>query len=345
MTHRERWVRTLHFEPVDRIPDEEFGYWSNTFPTWHDQGMSRDVTDDESADRYFGFVPRTTAAASKGLVYAPRNSIPTGLGLVPPFEPRVLEEDENYRVESDGAGIVQRVHKSGKDSIPQYLDYPLKGRREWEELFRPRLSVENAERYPENRPDWEDLKARLNSPNWGSLVEIDFSGLFGGVRNWMGFERITTMMYDDPELMHEIIEHLATLSSTVIRRAVEEINVDVAWGWEDMAFRQGPMISPTMFREFLVPRYRMITDVLHAGGVDLICTDCDGRVVDIIDCWLEAGLTGIFPCEVGVERDMTDPIVVREKYGDRVFIVGGVNKHALIAGRAAIREEIARIKP
>jgi len=26
MTHRERWLRTMHFEPVDHVPDEEFGY-------------------------------------------------------------------------------------------------------------------------------------------------------------------------------------------------------------------------------------------------------------------------------------------------------------------------------
>ena len=31
MTHRERWVRWMHFQPVDYIPDEEFGYWAENF--------------------------------------------------------------------------------------------------------------------------------------------------------------------------------------------------------------------------------------------------------------------------------------------------------------------------
>ena len=112
-----------------------------------------------------------------------------------------------------------------------------------------------------------------------------------------------------------------------------------------MAFRQGPMISPAMFREFLTPRYKMITDVLHANDIDIIFTDCDGRVIDAIDPWLEGGLTGIFPCEVGAGRDQTDPVEVREKWGEQVVILGGVNKHALGAGKEAIREEIKRIEP
>ncbi len=28
MNARERWVRCMHFQPVDHVPDEEFGYWS-----------------------------------------------------------------------------------------------------------------------------------------------------------------------------------------------------------------------------------------------------------------------------------------------------------------------------
>jgi uroporphyrinogen decarboxylase len=153
-------------------------------------------------------------------------------------------------------------------------------------------------------------------------------------------------MYDDPELMHEVFEHLATLTATVIRRACEEIHIDYAGGWEDMAFRSGPQISPRMFREFLTPNYRMITDVLRKNCVGIIIyTDCDGRVIEAIDPWLEGGLNGIFPCEVGAARDMTDPIEVRKRWGERVVILGGVNKHALIAGKAAIREEIRRMEP
>ena len=43
MTHRERWLNTLHFKPVDHVPDEEFGYWDETFTTWHPQGLPLEI--------------------------------------------------------------------------------------------------------------------------------------------------------------------------------------------------------------------------------------------------------------------------------------------------------------
>lgn len=50
MTHRERFVRTMHFESVDRIPNEEFGYWTDTLARWRSEGMPADADE----ELYFG---------------------------------------------------------------------------------------------------------------------------------------------------------------------------------------------------------------------------------------------------------------------------------------------------
>jgi len=41
MTDRERWVRCTHFQSVDHIPDEEFGYWDENFKVWQEQGFRK----------------------------------------------------------------------------------------------------------------------------------------------------------------------------------------------------------------------------------------------------------------------------------------------------------------
>jgi uroporphyrinogen-III decarboxylase len=128
----------------------------------------------------------------------------------------------------------------------------------------------------------------------------------------------------------------------VIKRSAEEIKIDYAAGWEDMCFNQGPIISPTMVRKFLTPNYKRISDILRANGCDIIYTDCDGNVNPMIDPWLEGGVNGIFPVDV---VGGSEPVAIRKKYGDKVVILGGVDKHALIAGKDAIRAEIKRIKP
>lgn len=328
MNARERWVRCLHYEPVDHVPDEEFGYWQENFTVWQEQGMSPEVTDNAIADRYFGF--------------AERSYVPANMGLEPTFAGEVIEETEKYRVVVDTVGAKQQIFKDGTSTIPHYLEFGLKNRRDWEEKFKPRLDSNLASRYPENRPDWEEMKAKFNDPEWDTPVGISTGSLFGWPRDWAGFEGISLLCYDDPGLVQEIISHLASLTVAVIKRSVEEIKVDFGHGWEDMCFRSGPIISPKLAREWLVPNYARISEALQSNGCDIIFTDCDGNIMPMIDPWLEGGMTALFPVEVG---GGSDPVAIREKYGERVGIIGGVNKRALIAGKEAIREEIRRIKP
>jgi hypothetical protein len=325
MNHRERWVKCMHFQPVDHVPDEEFGYWSENLGVWKQQGVPDTVTNLEA---YFQFAPRSGVGVGTGFSYG--------------FESKVIEQTDKYRIIIDGDGAKQQVFTDGSSSIPHYIEFGLKGRKEWEELYKPRLDIENPSRYPENRSDWEQLKTRLNDPNWSIPVGIGIGSLFGVLRNWAGFEGISMLCYDDPELVEEMVTHLADLTCAVIKRAAAEIKIDYAAGWEDMAFNNGPMISPVMLRKWLTPNYKRITDILKPSGCDIVYTDCDGNINNMIDPWLEGGVNGIFPVDVGPG---SDPVVIRKKYGHKVVILGGVNKHKLIAGKDSIKDEIRRIKP
>jgi hypothetical protein len=325
MNHRERWVKCMHFQPVDHVPDEEFGYWSENLGVWKQQGLPDTVTNLEG---YFKFAPRSGVGVGTGFSYG--------------FESKVIEQTDKYRIIIDGDGAKQQVFTDGSSSIPHYIEFGLKGRKEWEELYKPRLDIENPSRYPENRSDWEQLKTRLNDPNWSIPVGIGIGSLFGVLRNWAGFEGISMLCYDDPELVEEMVTHLADLTCAVIKRAAAEIKIDYAAGWEDMAFNNGPMISPVMLRKWLTPNYKRITDILKPSGCDIVYTDCDGNINNMIDPWLEGGVNGIFPVDVGPG---SDPVVIRKKYGHKVVILGGVNKHKLIAGKDSIKDEIRRIKP
>jgi uroporphyrinogen decarboxylase len=128
----------------------------------------------------------------------------------------------------------------------------------------------------------------------------------------------------------------------VMEPLLRDIDFDYANGWEDIAFRNGPLIGPAMFRRFLLPGYMRIASLLRGHGVNVIFTDCDGDINAIVDLWIEAGFTCQFPLEVGAG---TDPIALRERFGERVLLIGGVNKRALIAGREAIDREMERLAP
>ncbi|HEY65133.1 MAG TPA: hypothetical protein G4O02_11245 [Caldilineae bacterium] len=322
MNDRERWLATMHYEPVDHIPDEEFGYWDETFTVWHKQGLPREVKDNTIADRFFCF--------------ARREVVPVCVGLLPRFRRRVIREDERHRVIINEEGAEAVIHKDGSSSIPHFVRFPLQTRADWEE-FKRRLDPNDPRRYP---VDWEWWVRQWKDRTYPLGIHV--GSLFGWLRNWMGFEHIAVTIHDDPDWIHEMMEHLTELTIQTIQRALNDVQLDFAAFWEDMAFRSGPMISPKMFKEFMVPRYKRITDVLREHGVDIVYVDCDGDITELVELWLEAGVNTMFPLEV---RGGSDPVLIRKRFGKAVRLMGGVDKTKLIEGKEAIRKEIARLEP
>ena len=325
MNHRERFLNTLHFQPVDHVPDQEFGYWEDTLRAWHEQGLPREIDSDPKADLYFGF--------------APSAGVPVHQGLLPAFEYQVLERRGDQLLIRDVNGATCLIHASGQSSIPHFLDFALKGRPEWERDFKPRLDPDDPRRFPD--PAWWDqLEQQWETRDFP--VGIGIGSLYGWMRDWMGFERAAMMTYDDPALVEEIMEQITRIVINTIEWAAPQVQLDYAAGWEDMCFNAGPMISPAAFARLMVPRYRRISDALRAHGCDIIYTDCDGNINALVPLWLEAGINGMFPVEVA---GGSDPLVLRDKYGKDILLIGGVNKRALARGKEAIQQEIARIAP
>ncbi|MFQ6131371.1 MAG: uroporphyrinogen decarboxylase family protein [Armatimonadota bacterium] len=324
MTHRERFVRTMHYQEVDHPPDEEFGYWDDTLTAWHQQGLPEWVTDNGKANRFFGFAPRAGA--------------PVRLGLMPGFESKVLEEDERHQVVQDGSGVTHMVNKDGSSTIPKYLKFPVETREGWED-FKRRLNPVTPGRYPENFKQRMERLAEAEVP-----VGIGFGSLFGWLRNWMGFENISIACAEDPGWIDDMVEHLCQFIIALIRPVLEfpGVRFDYASGWEDMCFNHGCIISPAMFEKFLVPRYRRITELLHAHGCDVVITDCDGNINDVVHLWLEAGVNCMFPVEVAAG---TDPVALRERFGRDILLAGGVNKRELAKDKGAIEREVHRLLP
>lgn len=318
-------MRTMHFEPVDHVPDEEFGYWENTLTLWHEQGLPREIDTLPKADVYFGF--------------APRGHIPVNQGLLPGFERQVIGERGDRVLIRDEHGATCEIHTSGQDSIPHFLDFLLKGREEWEREYKPKLDPDDPRRLPEGEW-WEKLKAEWKQRDYA--LGIGIGSLYGWIRDWMGFERAAMMVYDNPVLLEEIMEQITQVMLKTIEWAAPQVDIDFGSGWEDMCFVNGPMISPKTFGELMVPRYRRITELLKKHGCDIVYTDCDGNINELVPLWLEAGVNCMFPVEVAAG---SDPIPMRDKYGRGILLLGGVNKRALIAGKEAIRAEVKRIEP
>jgi hypothetical protein len=58
---------------------------------------------------------------------------------------------------------------------------------------------------------------------------------------------------------------------------------------------------------------------------------------DIVGNWIEEGVNIMFPLEV---NGGTDPVALREKYGQGILLAGGVNKIPLAKGKKEIEQEL-----
>jgi len=314
MNNKERYYAITHYQPFDRLFHWEMGPYEETTKRWQREGMPKDKSLAELAG------------------YDAFGHAPIGLGLIPGFSYEVLDEEGEYRTYRDGDGVIKKIRKdTPPPAMPQYLKFPLQTREDWKD-FKERLDPNNPHRIPDN---WDELKKTYQNRDYP--LGINAGSLFGWLRNWMGVENIAVMLYDNPALVQEMMDHIAELVVEVLKKVVFEVDFDCAVMWEDMAYKAGSLISPEHVRQFMMPGYRKITDLLHRSGIDIIMLDSDGDVEELIPLWLECGINFIYPMEVAAGMDV---IRLREKFGKDLIIGGGMDKRILASNKEAIFEMV-----
>jgi uroporphyrinogen decarboxylase len=219
--------------------------------------------------------------------------------------------------------------------MPRFLHYTFETRAGWEKLKEERLDYKSEGRVGDVKKAVDDAHSS------GMPILIHCGSLYGWLRDWMGLENLSIALMTERGWVEEMMEHLTEMTIFLIEKALPGTDVDVAWWWEDMCYNHGPLLAPALFDELMIPRYKRITAALKKFGLDVNVLDCDGRIYDLVPGWLEAGINCMFP----IEAAHTDPWRLREEYGQRVLLLGGVNKLALIAGRESIDREIERLHP
>lgn len=317
MRPNERFLACMHFEAVDHVPLWEWEPWPSTLRRWQREALGQGNPAPQYAEC--------------------ENKVMCGVDLwmLPRYKEQVLAEDELYVTKRTDRGVVQRTPKSPDVmTMPEHVEYPVKTRADWEAL-KKRFDPADPRRVPSNWPERCE-RWRRDGP------VLVFQGprspsLFGFVRELLGPERTLYAFYDEPELVHEIMECFTEFVLGILPGIIDTAPLTGVFFWEDMCYRGGPLISPAMFREFMVPRYRRITNLARSKGIDTIFVDSDGDVSELIPLWIESGVNGVYPMEVAAGMDVAK---LRREYGRDLLITGGIDKRALTRGRQAIDDEL-----
>jgi uroporphyrinogen decarboxylase len=265
--------------------------------------------------------------------------VPVDLGPIPRFKEEVLKVNGDYIDYVTSTGVIARRLDPKKYTwytMPMFLDYPVKDRKSWGE-YKKLLDPFDPRRYPK---DWHKEKYVKASENYQNGPTVLFlTGFYGFGAQLMGVPNFVTMFYKDPELMHEMADYWAYFTIEALKDAVETLKdrIDLVFWWEDLASRQGPNISPKIFKEFCLQRYKKVTEFLKKNGIDRIMMDSDGNTDKLLPYLIEGGISGHWPLEVSSEMDAR---VLRRKYGDSLFLIGNLDKRAIAKGGEAMRKEV-----
>ena len=136
----------------------------------------------------------------------------------------------------------------------------------------------------------------------------------------MGMDNLLMTMALNPDFAHRLFARVADINIRIIRRATEAGADTISLG-DDYCSNKGPMMSPMMFRKFLLPHLKRAVDAIHEGGARCI-KHCDGYLWPILDDMVNAGIDCINPLEPVASMDMAE---VKERYGQRLCLMGNID--------------------
>jgi hypothetical protein len=256
-------------------------------------------------------------------------SVPVNTGLRNPCPEELIEETDEYIIARDRYGRRAKLFKR-KATIALPLDYPVANMDDWR-------SFEHHYEFDESRfaGDWE--AAAMSAREAGRVVTVSIPGGFDEPRQLLGEEGLCVGFYEQPELVHAILNRVGDTAFRVLERVSATVPVDQLSVHEDMAGKSGSLAGPKQIEEFIAPYYRRIWEMLADRGARLFDQDSDGDMNGVIDAFLDAGLNVMHPLEPAANMDI---VALREKYGTRLAFRGGLDKHVLRRGHAAIEAEL-----
>ncbi len=221
--------------------------------------------------------------------------------------------------------------EKGFASLPLPQSYPVKTMDDW-------LAIKPRYQFSEARleGDWE--RQAWKAGEKGEALTLEIPGGFDEPRQLMGEEELCCAYYEQPELIHDMLDTIGAMLVEVCDRVCDRVPVDILRVHEDMAGKSGPLAGPRQIDEFIKPYYRRVWDRLQERGTRLFDQDSDGDMNNVIQSFIDAGVNCMHPIEPAANMDM---VKIRETYGTQLAFYGGIDKHVLRRSKQEIEQEIA----
>ena len=151
----------------------------------------------------------------------------------------------------------------------------------------------------------------------------------------MGFERFFVRLVDDPAFVRRLLEARTRWCIAMFQKAVD-LGAEILVLGDDAAHAEGPMISPRMWREFILPYHKRIVDAFDVP----VIWHSDGNVEPLLPMAVEAGFAGLHGLEPAAGMDLAR---IKREFGHDLVLIGNVDVRVLCGSDLdLVRAEVDR---
>jgi uroporphyrinogen-III decarboxylase len=164
-------------------------------------------------------------------------------------------------------------------------------------------------------------------------------GGFDEPRQLLGEEEVCIAVYEQPEMIHDILATIRECGLQLIDTLAERgITADVMFTHEDMAGKSGSLWGPHTINEFIQPYTLPLWE--HAKerlGCRLFMQDSDGNMNAVVAATVDSGVNVMSPMEPGSGMDI---VATRAAHDTGLAFIGGLDKYMITTEKKEIDREL-----
>lgn len=246
---------------------------------------------------------------------------------------------EKYDILDGSKGIIRDkwgvIKRDTGQTTPHPIEAPIKSEKDLEAYIPPD---------PDDPSRYEPLKKMVDRFKGERAIVAIIEQPFMRVNEIRGAQDHFMDMIVNPNLILQLNDIVVAHHLKAIKNFIE-IGADVIGFSGDLATKDGPMASPRHLEKFGIDPLGKLVAFAHRHGLPCILHS-DGNIMPIMELLLgSGGIDGLHPIDPVAGLDIG---VMKEKYGDRVCLIGSIDCGPLMMWgtkeqvRQAVKENIRK---
>jgi uroporphyrinogen decarboxylase len=207
--------------------------------------------------------------------------------------------------------------------------------------------VQQVEDYNWPNPDYLDFTEVIDKlENSGDFYRASgfWSPFFHEMMDFFGMDNYFIKMYTHPEVVHSVTRHIVDFYLEANRRFFEAAGalIDGFFFGNDFGTQLNLFVKPDVFREFIFPYFRQLTELGHQYQYQVLLHSC-GSIYNVIPDLISLGVEALHPLQAKAVN-MEAERLAKDFKGNLAFMGGIDTQDLLVNGTPEeIREDVRRV--